>query len=199
MISEMYKGKEEKKDGAYTIFYMGVNAGAFFGMMLCGYLAETYGWSYGFGLAGIFMMLGMLQFWRAKNLFGSIGAKPSEIHEVELPQNINEESPAEQEEAEANEKLNPFTMFDKVLMIFAAVGGLLYLFNDPLEKIGGINMLPFEFIGLSGNNVVFGLSRTGAIPGSFDHQDLKIYSSGSRSDYSCFNIWSLHRILLFIL
>jgi len=154
MISEMYKGKEEKKDGAYTIFYMGVNAGAFFGMMLCGYLAETYGWSYGFGLAGIFMMLGMLQFWRAKNLFGSIGAKPSKIHEVELPQNINEESPAEQEEAEANEKLNPFTMFDKVLMILAAVGGLLYLFNDPLEKIGGINMLPFEFIGLSGSNLV---------------------------------------------
>ncbi len=154
MISEMYKGKEEKKDGAYTIFYMGVNAGAFFGMMLCGYLAETYGWSYGFGLAGIFMMLGMLQFWRAKNLFGSIGAKPSLIHEVELPQNINEESPAEHEEAEANEKLNPFTTFDKVLMIFAAIGGLLYLFNDPLEKIGGIDLLPFEFIGLNGSNVI---------------------------------------------
>ena len=57
MISEMYKGKESKKDGAYTIYYMGVNAGAFFGMMLCGYLAENIGWSYGFGLAGIFMLL----------------------------------------------------------------------------------------------------------------------------------------------
>ncbi|MBN4085410.1 MFS transporter, partial [Flavobacteriaceae bacterium AH-315-B10] len=91
MISEMYKGKESKKDGAYTIFYMGVNAGAFFGMMLCGYLAENIGWSYGFGLAGIFMFLGMLQFWLAKDLFGSIGEKPSKIHEVELPQNINEE------------------------------------------------------------------------------------------------------------
>lgn len=47
IISEMYEGKESKKDGAYTIFYMGVNAGAFFGMMLCGYLAENYGWSWG--------------------------------------------------------------------------------------------------------------------------------------------------------
>ncbi len=154
MISEMYKGKESKKDGAYTIFYMGVNAGAFFGMMLCGYLAETYGWSYGFGLAGIFMMLGMLQFWRAKKLFGKVGEKPSLIHEVELPQNINEESPAEQPETTEPTKLNPFTMFDKILMILAAAGGLLYLFNDPLEKIGDINLLPFEFAGLSGSNVV---------------------------------------------
>jgi len=150
----MYKGKESKKDGAYTIFYMGVNAGAFFGMMLCGYLAENFGWSWGFGLAGIFMFLGMLQFWLAGSLFGSIGAKPSKIHEVELPQNINEESPVEQEEAQVDEKLNPFTMFDKVLMVFSAVGGLLYLFNDPMEKIGDINMLPFEVGGLSGSNVV---------------------------------------------
>ncbi|MCH9661146.1 MAG: peptide MFS transporter [Bacteroidetes bacterium] len=154
IISEMYKGKESKKDGAYTIFYMGVNAGAFFGMMLCGYLAENYGWSWGFGLAGIFMMLGMLQFWLAKDIFGSIGGKPTKIHEVELPQNINEESPKEQKVAQEGEKLNPFTLFDKVLMILAAVGGLLYLFNDPLEKIGGMSLAPFEIGGLSGTNVI---------------------------------------------
>lgn len=153
IISTMYKGKESKKDGAYTIFYMGVNAGAFFGMMLCGYLAENFGWSYGFGLAGIFMLLGMLQFWLAGSLFGSIGAKPSKVHEVELPQNINEDAPKEHD-AESDEKLNPFTMFDKVLMVLSAIGGLLYLFNDPMEKIGDINMLPFEVGGLSGSNVV---------------------------------------------
>ena len=76
IISEMYDGKPDKKDGAYTIFYMGVNAGAFFGMMLCGYLAERVGWSWGFGLAGIFMFLGTLQFWLAKPLFGNIGGVP---------------------------------------------------------------------------------------------------------------------------
>ncbi|WP_250433110.1 peptide MFS transporter [Hanstruepera flava] len=153
IISTMYKGKESKKDGAYTIFYMGVNAGAFFGMMLCGYLAENFGWSWGFGLAGIFMLLGMLQFWLAGSLFGSIGAKPTIIHEVELPQNINEEAPKEHN-AESEEKLNPFTMFDKVLIVLSSIGGLLYLFNDPMEKIGDINMLPFEVGGLSGSNVV---------------------------------------------
>ncbi|GHC47639.1 peptide MFS transporter [Ulvibacter litoralis] len=154
IISEMYKGKESKKDGAYTIFYMGVNAGAFFGMMLCGYLAETLGWSYGFGLAGIFMLLGMLQFLLAKDLFGAVGGKPTKLHEVELPQNINEPNPAEQEIPLDDEKLNPFTMFDKFLIILSSVGGLLYLFNDPLEKIGGINLVPFTVGGLSGTNVV---------------------------------------------
>jgi POT family proton-dependent oligopeptide transporter len=154
IISEMYKGKESKKDGAYTIFYMGVNAGAFFGMMLCGYLAETLGWAYGFGLAGIFMLLGMLQFLLAKDLFGKVGAKPTKLHEVELPQNINEESPVEQEIPLDDEKLNPFTLFDKLLIVLSSVGGLLYLFNDPLEKIGGINLVPFNIAGLSGTNVV---------------------------------------------
>src|SRR5690554_2955295 len=154
VISEMYKDLPEKKDGAYTIFYMGVNAGAFFGMMLCGYLAENYGWSWGFGLAGIFMMLGMLQFWLAKDLFGNVGGKPSIKHVVEISQNINEEAPKEQEEAEEDEKLNPFTMFDKILVVLSSLGGLIYLFNDPLEKIDGSSLVPFTVGNLSGSNFV---------------------------------------------
>ena len=159
MISTMYKGKEDKKDGAYTIFYMGVNAGAFFGMMLCGYLAENLGWRYGFGLAGIFMFLGMLQFWLAKDLFGQIGAKPSKIHEVELPQNINEESPVENLEGDT-EKLNPFTTVDKILIIVSAICGLSYLINDPMSKVGGTSFLePFGLFGLDGSSttILFGL------------------------------------------
>lgn len=151
MISEMYKGKEAKKDGAYTIYYMGVNAGAFFGMMLCGYLAENIGWSYGFGLAGIFMLGGLIQFWLAKDLFGQIGEKPSKIHEVELPQNINEKAPFESFE-EDSKKLNPFTNLDKLLIVLSSLGGLLYLFNDPISKIGNLNLLPFGLGGLDGSS-----------------------------------------------
>ena len=153
MISEMYKGKESKKDGAYTIYYMGVNAGAFFGMMLCGYLAENIGWSYGFGLAGIFMLGGLIQFWLAKDLFGQIGERPSKVYEVELPQNINEESPKELDSSSDEEKLNPFTMLDKALIIISSVGGLLYLFNDPLSKIGNINLLNFSLGNIDGSSV----------------------------------------------
>jgi proton-dependent oligopeptide transporter, POT family len=147
ILSEMYKSVPEKKDGAYTIFYMGVNAGAFFGMMLCGYLAEKVGWSYGFGLAGVFMLFGTLQFWLAKPLFGTVGEVPSK-----------EKRLADEEAAKlstnAEDKRNPFTLVDKVLIVITTLGGLLYAFNDPLSKIGGINMLPFEVSGIAGQNVV---------------------------------------------
>ena len=146
MISEMYKGKESKKDGAYTIFYMGVNAGAFFGMMLCGYLAENVGWSWGFGLAGIFMFLGMLQFWLAKDLFGSIGEKPSKKNEPKQSQISNTIEPSK-------EQLNPFTSLDKILIMLSALGGILYLFNDPMSKIGNINILDFKIGGYDGATI----------------------------------------------
>lgn len=158
IISEMYKGKDAKKDGAYTIFYMGVNAGAFFGIMLCGYLGENYSWSWGFGLAGIFMFLGMTQFWLAKKLFGNIGAKPSRNYEVELPQNINEKKPSEQKDWGDDEKLNPFTMIDKILIVITSVMGLTWLINDPMSKIGNINLFDFHIGGFEGATFVISLA-----------------------------------------
>lgn len=77
MISHLYKDHPEKKDGAYSIFYMGVNAGAFLGIMLCGYIGEKVSWSLGFGLAGIFMFFGMLQFYFTQNIFGQVGLSPT--------------------------------------------------------------------------------------------------------------------------
>src|SRR5690554_3042882 len=155
IISEMYKTRESKKDGAYTIFYMGVNAGAFFGMMLCGYLAENYGWAYGFGLAGIFMFLGMLQFLLAHKIFGKIGDKPGRKVDVVILADERDETPAEvEEEITAAIKLNPFTTFDYILIVLSSIGGLLYLFNDPLETIYSKSLVPFEIGGMSGTNIV---------------------------------------------
>jgi POT family proton-dependent oligopeptide transporter len=148
VISEMYKGKESKKDGAYTIFYMGVNSGAFFGMMLCGYLAENYGWSWGFGLAGIFMFLGMLQFWMATPLFGEIGARP-------VKSGIREKTEKAEETEAADgqlEKRNPYTTIDKILIGICSLGGILYLFDDPLSKIGNVSLLNFNIGSLEGSN-----------------------------------------------
>ncbi|MFK8011485.1 MAG: peptide MFS transporter [Marinicellaceae bacterium] len=90
MVGGLYTD-DKKKDGAYTIFYMGINAGAFLGIMLCGYVGETQGWSYGFGLAGIFMFFGLLQFYFAKSLFGANGDKPvvnSALDQDIKPQNL---------------------------------------------------------------------------------------------------------------
>lgn len=147
IISEMYKDLPEKKDGAYTIFYMGVNAGAFFGMMLCGYLAEKIGWSWGFGLAGIFMLLGSLQFWLAKPLFGTIGDVPKKDKVVEVISpdgQIDITEPKAEEKPE--DKRNPFTMLDKILIVITSIIGLLYLIDDPASKIGNIHLLPQEFL-----------------------------------------------------
>ena len=119
ILGEMFKDHPDKKDSAYTIFYMGVNAGAFLGMMLCGYLAATKGWSWGFGLAGIFMALGTLQFVFAKPLMGDLGMLKKEAHH---------------EQSTDTDKRNPFTLVDNVLIVLVSTLGLLYAFNDPLSK-----------------------------------------------------------------
>ena len=144
-VSEMYKDLPEKKDAAYTIFYMGVNSGAFFGMMLCGYLAERIGWSWGFGLAGVFMLLGTIQFWFAKPLFGSIGSEPRKQEKKETTNG------AKQEE----EKLNPFTTLDKILVALSAIIGIGYALNDPLSKIWNIDLFGWAATsGLKGQYVM---------------------------------------------
>lgn len=76
MVGQLYKNQGKEKDAGYTIFYMGINAGAFLGILLCGYIGESLGWHYGFGLAGIFMFFGMLQFYFAQEIFGRIGLSP---------------------------------------------------------------------------------------------------------------------------
>ena len=140
IISEMYKDRPEKKDGAYTLFYMGVNAGAFFGILLCGYLGEKVGWSYGFGLAGIFMFFGMLQFWLSQNIFGDIGLKPSAESKAKV-------------QAADTDKRNPFTPIQLVLIAIMATLGLLWILNAPVSKISGGKIDAFGFLGENGNSI----------------------------------------------
>ncbi|PDS25555.1 peptide MFS transporter [Flavobacterium branchiophilum] len=141
IVSEMYKDRPEKKDGAYTIFYMGVNSGAFFGIVLCGYLGEQVGWNWGFGLAGIFMLFGLIQFWLSQNIFGDIGLKPVK-KEVALTD-------------ENNDKLNPFPVWQLALIGLMTVLGLLWIVFEPAKIIsnGIIDIFNFELFGLTGNNL----------------------------------------------
>ncbi|MGJ8683437.1 MAG: peptide MFS transporter [Nonlabens sp.] len=83
MVGKLYKTEDKEKDAGYTIFYMGINAGAFLGILLCGYIGETVGWHYGFGLAGIFMFVGMLQFFFAQEIFGKIGLSPKDAEDFD--------------------------------------------------------------------------------------------------------------------
>ena len=82
MVSGLYDKYPERKDGAFTIFYMGVNAGGFLGVLLCGFLANNLSYAWGFGLAGIFMFLGTLQFWFGREIFDNIGIAPNKKAEL---------------------------------------------------------------------------------------------------------------------
>ena len=137
IISKIYEGRDNKKDGAYNIFYMGVNAGAFLGIMLCGWLGEKVGWSFGFGLAGIFMFLGMIQFYFAQPLFGSIGEKPKVVQDKYSTPETN------------NAVQNPFLPIDYFLILIFIISALIFIINDPLSKIANIDILNFTILSMS--------------------------------------------------
>src|SRR5690606_25161036 len=93
IVGQIYPDNSPKKDAGYTIFYMGINAGAFLGMLLCGYIGEKVGWHYGFGLAGVFMFFGMLQFYFAQRYFGNIGESVAESKK-NVKEEVEDNTPA---------------------------------------------------------------------------------------------------------
>ena len=76
MVGQLYSLTDTRRDGAYTIFYMGINLGAAIGTILVGYLGETIGWSYGFGLAGIGMLAGLIVFVLGRSSLRGAGEPP---------------------------------------------------------------------------------------------------------------------------
>lgn len=62
IVGKLYPQNDPRRDGGFTIFYAGINVGALFASLICGYLGETFGWKYGFGAAGIGMLLGLFVF-----------------------------------------------------------------------------------------------------------------------------------------
>ena len=77
MVGQLYKLTDLRRDGAYTIFYMGINVGAAIGTILVAYLGQTIGWGFGFGLAGIGMLAGLVVFVLGKKLLNGAGEAPA--------------------------------------------------------------------------------------------------------------------------
>tara|TARA_X000000950_G_scaffold274453_1_gene359583 strand:- start:594 stop:2333 length:1740 start_codon:yes stop_codon:yes gene_type:complete len=127
IVGDMYKQKEALKDSAYTIFYMGINAGAFLGILLCGWYGKNESWSYGFGLAGVFMLFGTIQFYYGQKILGDLAAKPSK-----KPVVVDEDTP----------KKVPFTQLDTILFASASVAGILLMANNIAEVVFGVTLIP---------------------------------------------------------
>ena len=78
IVGQLYSKEDPRRDAGFTIFYMGINLGSFVATLLCGYLGETYGWSYGFGAAGIGMLLGLITFVRGQKYLRGLAEPPSD-------------------------------------------------------------------------------------------------------------------------
>ena len=132
-VGKMYPPQSEKKDGAYTIFYMGVNSGAFIGTLLVGWIGETFSWTFGFGLAGIFMFFGLLQFYFARSIFGEEAATPK-LKNVET--------------TEEKEIKVPFTSIDNLLSIFGGILAVTWIVEGITAVVTrGYHFLPQTFMG----------------------------------------------------
>lgn len=79
-LGKFYADNDPHKDGGYSIFYMGINVGALMGSAICGYLGQTISWHLGFGVAGIFMMVGLIVFLAFRHILGDKGYSPVPEH-----------------------------------------------------------------------------------------------------------------------
>ncbi len=74
IVGDLYQGKDANRDGGFSIFYMGINLGAFFGPLVCGFLGENIDWHYGFGAAGVGMVFGLIQYVMGWKYLGDAGS-----------------------------------------------------------------------------------------------------------------------------
>src|SRR5206468_3723604 len=82
-VGSLYPQGDPRRDRAFTIFYMGVNLGAFFSPLVCGTLGQVYGWHYGFTAAGIGMVIGLVIYlWGQKYLAQDNLTKTEEAHKA---------------------------------------------------------------------------------------------------------------------
>jgi POT family proton-dependent oligopeptide transporter len=92
IVGQLYRLTDIRRDGAYTIFYMGVNVGSALGTILVGYLGETIGWAYGFGLAGIGMVCGLIIFVLGKPALRGRGEPPDPVRLKARPMGVSVEA-----------------------------------------------------------------------------------------------------------
>ncbi|RNL56078.1 peptide MFS transporter [Pedobacter jejuensis] len=146
IVGKLYPPTSDKKDAAYTIFYMGINSGAFLGMLMCGYVGEKVGWHYGFGLAGIFMFFGMLQFYFGQKIFGVLGAAVNKTEKVIDPTEEVLPKKVVSQRLWVVAILSIFTIF--FWMVFEQAGGSMTIFakDYTLRNLTGTAGATFKWV-----------------------------------------------------
>ena len=146
IVGDLYTDKGARRDAGFSIFYMGINTGAFLGQFVAGILGERVGWHWGFGAAGVAMLIGVFVFWnRAPKTLGPIGTEPS-----------RDSDPVKQASAVRTVKITVFSALAVLaaVAIAAAMGAITlnpqvigrYYFNS----MAGVAILYFAYIFLAG-------------------------------------------------
>lgn len=77
IVGNLYKPDDARRDAGFSFFYMGINLGGFLGALICGWVGQKISWHLGFGLAGVFMIVGLITFYKTQHKLGPIGLPPS--------------------------------------------------------------------------------------------------------------------------
>jgi proton-dependent oligopeptide transporter, POT family len=142
MVGQLYRAGDPRRDGAFTIFYMGINIGAFLSSAVCGTLGEKYGWDWGFGSAGVGMLIGLVLIIAfGKMALGDVGLRANKKDKAELAS--NKAAAAQQKVATAaltREETHRIIVIIVLLVFvvffwaaFEQAGGLMNLYTD--EKV----------------------------------------------------------------
>jgi POT family proton-dependent oligopeptide transporter len=122
MVGGLYPPGDDRRDKGFTIFYIGINVGAFLSALIVGYVGETIGWHYGFGLAGIGMLLGQAVFMAGQKYLTGVGEATKDMTEAEMEAKKRPLSTVEKDRM-------------KVMMISFA---LIVVFWGAFEQAGGL-------------------------------------------------------------
>ncbi len=131
MVGGLYEPGDPRRDGAFTIFYMGINIGAFMSPLVCGTLGEKYGWHWGFGAAGVGMGLGLLAYlWGQKKYLGDVGLHPAprEPKAIDGTKTTTKLTKEEKDRIAVILILSLFVVF--FWTAFEQAGGLMNLYTD---------------------------------------------------------------------
>ena len=142
MVGDLYKEGDQRRDGAFTIFYMGINLGGALGPLVAGYAAAAMGWQWGFIVAGVGMVLSvLLQLALSNKYLGNIGVVPSaKLSQAQSESNTKE--PLTKVETDRIKVIFTMSVFSIIFwMGFEQAGGLMNLFaNDYTDRM----LLGFE-------------------------------------------------------
>lgn len=160
IVGELYPQGDPRRDAGFSIFYMGINSGAFLGPLICGGLgqSESFGWHWGFGAAGVGMALGVTQFWLTKHHLGDAGLHP----------NTTDDAAADAKKRRINWMIVIAGVAAAVVFIWMVMSGRVQL--DPVEVsaqstkfIVGMGVAFFAFVFIFGNLTTVEKKRTTAL------------------------------------